>query len=393
MWNTGIAAYGADILVGACKYAKQSSGILILRPDPFDTASVPINGLTAYDGVLARIHSKAAERALAALPIPCVSVFHGVPCHLLPRVGVDEVALGRLAARHLLDRGHSCFAYLRAPGHAYSSDREAGFRKALQSEGHDLGYVWPVRKAGAKSEGRPWQSLYLNTEATGSWLAGLPRPAALLAANDVFAHFASAAALLAHVRVPEDLAILGADNDASICESAHVSLSSIPTPAQKIGWTAVKIIDDVLSGKPPPNSPVLIPPCEVVTRRSTDLVAIADAGMARALRRIADRSAERVSVRDLAREAGLSRRALEYRFHESLGRSPMAEVRRVRMERAKHLLLATSMPVYQVATSAGFSTQEHFCSQFKRETGMTPTQFRHRHAVGTANPVSMETTS
>jgi LacI family transcriptional regulator len=296
----------------------------------------------------------------------------------LLRVGTDERALGDLAARHFADHGHRRFAYLRAPGHAYSVDREQGFKQALQSHGYSLEFVWP--ETGDTAHEDPWRSLYLRTDAAGRWLADLPKPIALLAANDVIAHFASAAAHLAGVGVPEQVAILGADNDIAVCESAHVPLSSIPTPSYRIGWTAVQLIEKAWSGTPLPSGPVLISPSEVVVRQSTDLLAIADHCLARAFRYIQDNADAPIFIGDVARHAGLSRRTMEDRFRKSIRRSPMEEVRRTRMERAKHLLLTTPMSVGRVAESTGYATQEYFCTQFRLATGFTPTQFRQQAA-------------
>jgi LacI family transcriptional regulator len=272
----------------------------------------------------------------------------------IPQAGNDDHAIGALAARHFLDRGFTSFAYV-ALGDAPSMRRRGeGFLATIAAAGH----------AG---------SIHLGAELE-VWLRQLPRRTALFAFNDhAAAHVADRCRVLG-LRLPEDLALLGADNTASLCALAWPPLSSVAVAAERIGQAAGAMLDDLLAGGKPPSR--FLPPLGVVTRQSSDLVAVEEPEVSAALSFIAEHAHEPIRVHDVVRAVPVARRTLEARFRARLGRTLLDEIQRVHLERAKHLLLTTDWPMPRIATASGFSDAKRFATVFGNVEGTTPLKFR-----------------
>jgi LacI family transcriptional regulator len=178
--------------------------------------------------------------------------------------------------------------------------------------------------------------------------------------------------------VPEQVAVMGGDEDSLLCETCNPPLSGVALTSERIGYEAAALLDRLLHGEARPAEPTLIEPTRVVVRQSTDTLAITDPDLAQAIAFIRVHAATAIRVSDVLRAVAVSRSWLERRFQESLGRSPAEEIRRVRLDRAKQLLAETEMPVPQVAVAAGFGSREYLAYAFKQVTGLTPREFRHR---------------
>jgi LacI family transcriptional regulator len=185
-------------------------------------------------------------------------------------------------------------------------------------------------------------------------------------------------------RVPEDFAVLGVGNMDPICELAYPQLSSIRTAAEAAGFEAARLLDRLMQGDAPPAERVEFPPLGVVTRRSTDVLAVTDDDLATAMRFIRDHAAETITVDDVVEAACVSRSTLERRFRATLGRSPQDEIYRVRLERARHLLAETDWPMAQVAKEAGFHDGRRMSEVFHAHTGEAPTMYRRKTRIGAA---------
>ena len=176
--------------------------------------------------------------------------------------------------------------------------------------------------------------------------------------------------------MPEQVAVLAADNDDLLCEACIPSLSGIALTSERIGYEAAGVLDRLMHGGRGPKRPILIAPTGVVARQSTDTLAVDDADLARAVAFIRGHATDPIQVADVLREVPVSRRWLERRFGEVLGRGPGEEIRRVRLGRAKLLLAETDMPVPQVAVRAGFGSREYLAAAMKSQTGLSPRQYR-----------------
>jgi LacI family transcriptional regulator len=180
--------------------------------------------------------------------------------------------------------------------------------------------------------------------------------------------------------VPDDIAILGVDNDESICDISYPPLSSIRLGAEQIGHRAVALMEQMLLGKTLAEQRAWVPPIGVVTRQSTDVLAVDDPDVAALLALIRRHATEGVTVKQVMRSIAVNRRTLERRFIAAVGATPLDEIRRVRIERAK-ALLQSNIPIYEVARRSGFHTPEYLATAFSRLTGLSPTAYRKRFAA------------
>jgi LacI family transcriptional regulator len=195
---------------------------------------------------------------------------------------------------------------------------------------------------------------------------------------------------LAGLRVPDEVAVVGVDNDDLFCGLARPSLSSIIVPAERIGFEAAAVLERLLAGAKAPRNPRLIPPAGVVTRQSSDVLAGGDPDVTAAVRFIRDHGHRPISVEDVLRAVPVSRRSLERRFRALLGRGLGEEIRRAHLQRAKDLLAATALSVTEVAGQAGFAGVHYLSRVFRQETGLTPTAYRRqvRNPAGQQAPTT-----
>jgi LacI family transcriptional regulator len=182
--------------------------------------------------------------------------------------------------------------------------------------------------------------------------------------------------------VPDDVAIVGCDNDELICTLAHPPLTSIQNAGERTAFEAARMLERWLDGHPPPEEPLLLPPGGLVVRQSSDILTIPDEDIRAAVRFIRDHIEELIGVEDVLRAVMISRRSLERKFKTILGRSPLDEIRRVRIERVKQLLTASDMPMPEIAARAGFSGPDRLAVVFRDETGMAPTDYRKQFRLG-----------
>jgi LacI family transcriptional regulator len=338
------------------------------------------------DGIICQIYDDRLAKVYRETGKPVVEVFESRAKSEFPRVLPDDVATGELAARHFLERGFRHFAYFGAPGMIWSREREAGFREEIQKTFRARANANPDGQSNEftfASYGSAGDSAALEgpnerrAAAMGSWLKSLPRPLALFSTSDTWGFELLQSAREVGLQVPEDVAILGVDDEALLCEIAHPPLSSIRIGAEQIGRVAVYLLDEMMKGRRIPGDIKRVPPIEVVTRQSTDVLAVDDSDVAAALRHIRHHAVEGLSVKQLLDEVPVNRRTLERRFVSVLGHTPLEEIRRIRLERAK-VLLQTDLPVYEVAKQSGFATPEYMATSFLQSTGMTPTAYRRQ---------------
>lgn len=363
--------YCRCVLRGVKQYAQTKPQWVFLSvvADPKPVHS--LRGLR-IDGVIGQVYTQALASALAALDCPLVNISRALGELPFPRVGVDETLVSQLVASHFFDRGIRHFAFVGYTEYFYSAQREAGFRAALAQAGHSLACYHISRESLRASRNRPWAV----DGKLRKWLLALPKPVGLFACNDVCGSQLSEACHEAGLHVPEEIALVGVDNDDLFCELTRPSMSSVALPAERIGYEAASLLDRLLKGENPSRQPVLLRPLGLVARQSSDIVALDDAEVAMALRYIRAHGHVPLSVADVLREVPMSRRGLERRFRRSLNRGVGDEIRRVHLDRARFLLASTELPVAVVAEKSGFSGIKHLCVVFRQEMGRTPTEYR-----------------
>lgn len=287
----------------------------------------------------------------------------------------DDSEMGRLAAAHLLERGHRHLAWLNAYPSATGKARWEGFSEEVRRHGRE-----PIRLEYRPS--RPsadeWSRRRIWIEGQ---LRGLPRPAGLFALDDQLAAETIEMALECGRRVPEDLAVVGVGNLAMACETAHVPISSVAVPEERIAAEAAALLDALMRGESAPEKPIRVSPSGVVVRSSSERLMVTHPALVRAVAYLRIRPDRAPSMEQLADAAGVSRRTLYQLFDKHLGRTPGDLIRHLRIERTKMLLDDPTMAIAEVARSAGFGTPRTLNREFQRAEGMTPRAWRQQQNI------------
>lgn len=309
---------------------------------------------------------------LRALDTPVVNVGNEVPEEPFCRVGVDDAAVGRMAAAYFRYHGYRHLAFVHYPELSFSLARAEAFRAAGEAEGCTC-YEFSTKKFWERFQQEFFTTFHRDLR---NWLARLPKPLGILAANDALAREVAVVCDRLGMHVPQQAAILGVDNDELECLTAHPPISSIQLPGEAVGEQAYEMLQQLIFGAPCPTSPQLLQPLAVVTRESSDGTAIEDPEVAAALRFIRDNAHRPIGPRDIFELVPVSRRVMEKRFAQVLGRSPLREIQRVRIDMACRHLLDSDIKISDVAARCGFINQANFNRTFRALTGETPAGFR-----------------
>lgn len=365
--------WGRRLVRGVMNYSEHASWSLWIKSGGQD-APLWLPPEWRGDGIIARIGTPAAARRVRVAGVPVVNIsaieLAGVD---FPRVATDLRAAGRLAAEHLLDRGFVDFAYYGLTHRPYVDHHYEGFAEKVASVCSACPFYGTTFDAGAGAR-TAWTT---RQRGLSRWLKKLAKPVAVVAWTTELGRELIHACRREGLLVPEQVAVLAADNDELLCEACSPSLSGIELTSERIGLEAARLLDRLMRGERPPKEPHLLEPTGVVTRQSTDTLAVDDPDLARAVAFIRSHATDPIQVPDVLREVPVSRRWLERRFREVLGRGPAAEIRRVRLARAKRLLAETEMPVPEVARLAGFGSREYLAAVFKSELDLSPRQYRN----------------
>lgn len=323
------------------------------------------------DGIIYRsVNPHFAER-LHELKVPLVNLSDLQTNADLPLLRSDDHAIGRLAAEHLLERGFRRFTFCGYRDTAWSRMRQEGFAAALKPHGEWCG-VYESSWDGPRSHQRGEHEY----EAIGRWLSRLPRPLGVLACNDARGYQVLETCQRINADVPDEIAVLGVDDDELLCSVCRPPLSSVRPDPERIGYEAAALLDRLMAGAKPPQHEILIEPIGVTPRQSSDALALDDPNLAAALRCIRDHACEGITVPEVLKQVPLRRIELERRFRRLLGYSPQAEIRSVQLKRVKQLLAETDLSLAQIARMAGYKHPEYMSVVFKRLTGETPGHYR-----------------
>ena len=364
--------YGREILRGISRYIA-SHGRWSVFLDERELDAPPPEWILDWkgDGVICRSTTPELAAGMRAKGLNVVDLNDRHGYLGLPRVASDMEAIGQLAADHLLKRGFARIAYCGFAGKAWCDARLSGVRQLVE----------PISILQT-----PWQGLREHAweeerDRICEWLSTLPKPFGVVACNDARGHHVLDACRTLGLSVPEQVAVIGVDNAETFCSLCDPPLSSVVPDAERIGYEAAAMLRLLMLGQKPRYDSRLIQPRGVVTRQSTDSVAILDPIVAHAARYIRENAHHPITVEDVLLRLGTSRSTLERKFRASLGRSPHDEIGRARIKRVKTLLSETTWPVTRIAGETGFDHPEYMMVQFKRETGMTPTQWREQRGA------------
>lgn len=364
-------AWGRRLAAGVSSYLQRHGPWWVWIEDHGQDEKLRLPHGWVGDGVIARVNNNSMARYLLETKLPVVNV-SGVelPGVEFPRVTNDAYVAGQLAAEHFLDRGFRNFAFVGETRRKYVISRYGAFNDALSEYGYSAEQYLPSRDAGPRTD---W---IVQQKDLARWLSDLPKPVAVYTWALRDPGRVIDACRRANLDVPEQVALLGGDDDEVINQLNAPPVSGLTVPSKQMGYKAAELLHRLIRRKPAPKEPVLIKPTGVVTRQSTDILAVEDEDVRAALKYIRTHATQGIQVEDVLQEVPVSRSVLERRFDKLLGRSPATEIQRVRLERARQLLTETDMPIPSVADQSGFGSPEYLSYAFKRSTGQTPREFR-----------------
>ena len=367
-------AYGRGLLRGIRSFVRENSQWSTFLIESGRGQASP-EWVTRFkgDGIIARIETPDIAAAVTATGLPVVDVSAARLIESLPWVETDDRAIAELAMNHLTERGFKRLAYCGDDRFNWSRWRGDHFTKLTQQAGHKCAVLNTPAEALD-----PDRELAVLTE----WLQSLEKPVGIMACYDIRGRQILDACRAADIAVPDDVAVLGVDNDQLLCDLTDPTLSSIVPDTHKAGYLAASTLAKLMARRRvAPGSGQLVEPRGVVTRRSTDGLAIEDAEVSAAMRFIREHACEGINVEDVLAQVPLSRRVLEARFKRAINRSPHQQIVRLQLQRAKQLLAETRLPLSQIAAACGFRHAEYLSVVFKKYEGVPPSHYRSAHGV------------
>lgn len=326
------------------------------------------------DGVITILGAKKdLWKRLQLLGVPMVDLAESRPSIKIPRVTMDNKAIGRMAAEHFLAKGHRRFAFVHRWELGVSRCRRRQFISVVRNAGFPCHLLSWHRESRGRQDTPQQRHLWLMEQ-----LSALPKPLAVFASRDTEAVEVIEACLDAGIKVPEQIAVLGVDNTEQVCESLRVPLSSVDPSFEQIGFQGASLLNRLMQGESV-DSTAYVAPTGIVERRSTDHLAVGHPAVAAALRFMHSRFHEAINMTDIVRHVAISRSGLEKAFRDHFIRPPIEELRHVRLSHARKMLRETDEKILSIAMKSGFCTAHNLCRVFRQHVGMTPKQYRLKH--------------
>ncbi|MFI4910223.1 MAG: DNA-binding transcriptional regulator [Sedimentisphaeraceae bacterium JB056] len=292
----------------------------------------------------------------------------------MPRLDINHIEVGKIGAEYFMQKGYKSFAFYGNLNYYWASQRHKGFAERLNEAGFSASWY---RHPSLKTISEKGFEYKLNNLA--DWLKTLPKPTAIMACSDAWATNVIESAKIANIHIPEQLALLGVDNDEPICESCFPRLSSIQLNGELGGYKMAELLDKLMKGEKQCGQKILVSPVRVITRTSTDIMVVEDEDVAHSLQFIRTNQRNLIQVVDVAEAVGVSLRTLQNKFRESLDRTILEEIKNTRISYAKELLLNSDMNVSEISDYMNFPGINSFSRYFKTETSLSPMEYRKQY--------------
>lgn len=332
------------------------------------------------DGIIVHLYDARIARALDALKVPIVNTTDSLAELNYPLADVNQMKVGEMAAEYLSSLGLRNFGYLGSDSMQYSRQRFSAFNHSLGNDVQRCAVEYIPRIADARGIKKMHQKI-------SKWLVKLPKPVGIFCSNDVPARDLADICLELGFSVPEDVAILGVDNDLVECRLSRPPLSSIEIPSARIGYGAAEMLDNLMNGSKLTDSFFHPNPIRVVERKSTSMYAVSDPELKKALVFIKEKFSAIESVNDVVAETSLGRRSLELKFRDLLSQSIGEVIIKARMEFAKKLLSdgRSQLSISKVADACGYHSSRRFAELFKIATDRSPAEYAKKHRVSSVS--------
>lgn len=367
--------FGREVFRGITRYARLHGPWNLHHTLPFFGKSANdlrrLDSLNVDGFIVMTPNQKTIDQAMAkAIPI-VVKGLKG-PLAGVPNFISDNAGTGQTAAQHLLSLGLRQLAYCGYHDVPWSEEREEGFSKKAADQGCEC-FIYRQPRSHQK---RQWGN---EQEIMAEWLKSLPKPVGIMAANDDRGQEVIESCRIAGIQVPDEAAVIGVDNDDIICEQANPPLSSIGRSHQEAGYEAAELLHRWLAGEDVRDRNVVIRSTKVISRQSTDVLAVEDPDVVEAIRFIRRAAGRPLGVQDVLEMVAISRRRLDQKFCRILGHSVHQEITLARIDRIVRLLLETNRSVTQIAYDLGFHSPDHVGRYFRRHKDLSPSEYRQRY--------------
>ena len=370
-------AFDRAIARGVGDYIRSHTGWIILM-DPM--MEVTMESLQHWhpDGIITSIHLPAINEIAKIKDIPVVgfgSYSEESEGHLdFPIVTSNQQEIGRMAARHFINNGMDHFAFCGGDESApWCLQRQQGFEEILQEHNYSCEVFQPDFSSPT--------SMPEAVRSLGTWLESLPKPCGVFVFFDGWARWVLDACVVQNLQVPQEISVIGVDNDRWLCELSQPRLSSIDANVRTAGYTAADILNGLLTGNPKPSPLTFIDPAKVEKRDSSSFMAFDDPEVAFAMRYIHEHACDPITPNDVLKVTGMSNSTAYRKFMKAIGRSIHNEIQRTQMDKVKELLTTTNLNVTSISRQAGFENIRYLTKVFRDATGLTPTEFRRANST------------
>ncbi|MBA2114187.1 XylR family transcriptional regulator [Bremerella alba] len=363
--------YGRELLDGVRKYvAEHGPWSLLVESRSLESPAPPWLPVWSGNGILTRSGSQAMVDCVKRAKVPTVELRSTRLKHSFPFVGVNNCSLGKLVAEHFLERGFRHFAVYQLGAEEYFQQRCENFVQTVAENGYEASRYNPLNRREQPTE---WEQAQ---KELAEWIHRLPKPVGVMACTDQLGFWLLDACRRCAAIVPEEVAVVGVENDASLCTMGTTPLSSVELNGTAIGYRAAELLEHLMDGGEPPKKPILVEPLGIVTRLSSDIVALDDKDLANALLFMRQYACEGIGVSDVLKAVAISRSSLERGLRKLLGRSPNQELIRLKLLRAEEMLTHTDLTLSVIAERCGFRRTQHLAETFRELYGTPPGQYR-----------------
>jgi LacI family transcriptional regulator len=372
--------YSKSLMKGINAYSKEFGPWIFCRMPLFHRETIGIDGILKWalewgaDGIVGQLYNKEIEKIVQA-KIPVIAQDFKERFTEIPNITGAYHEAGALGADYFLKKGFTNFAFYGFNDIVWSRERAEGFEDRLRLRGHKVHY-FEHKKA------RSTELWYYKPSSLSRWLKSLPKPIGLMTCDDNQGQHITEACRHVGIRIPEEVAVLGVDNDEMICDLSDPPLSSIALDVEKGGYDAAKLLDHMIKHGTAKYYDIIVKPMQVITRHSTDIYATNDDHIASSLKYIHQNIEKNLHVDEVVKQVPLSRRALEKRFLEITGYPIYKYIFNLRIEKFTQKLLDTDMSVFEIALDMGLNDSKNIARQFRQAKGCSPSVYRNKYVAG-----------
>lgn len=372
--------YYKNLLRGITRYSKDHGPWTFCKMPTYYRETIGINGILKWakeweaDGIIGQFYNGEEVEKFTEAKIPVIAQDFKERFTDIPNITGAYRETGALGADYFLKKGFKNFAFYGFGNIVWSRERAEGFEERIQEAGFDVHYY-------EHKDSRGIDLWYYKPSALSDWLKSLPKPVALMACDDNQGHHITEAARHAGIRIPDELAVLGVDNDEMVCDLSDPPLSSIELDSEKSGYEAARLMEQMIEDQVCYADDIIVNATQVVTRHSTDIFASKDKYIVSALKYIHGNLDKNLKVDQVLKEVPLSRRSLEKRFIMTTGYPVYEYIYNQRIEKFTQKLLETDMTIFEIALDLGLSDSKNIARQFKQIKGVTPMEYRKQHML------------